>query len=302
MASELRLITNTAEGDPMEFAAECLGDGPAQRSLANAWRSMKTQDRAVHVAAHLLHSQKLKNPALHLLQPVVVLLEDIMRHGEVQVVLGAVCPWQVRERLQVRAADHVFWMVLLDVLQSLQLPLRDFLRILAEVSCSERLAKCSHVVLLLALLRLLWTCVPFAATRCTLSRLELAHLPLKLLHLPAENHLAQLVVPALLHLRVDLLGQPLNLRSLLDQAEHQLDAFLHVECLEDLLPFLDGKLLQARSDVVSEDRRRGWPPDLFAIASELAQERSRAGLLGRRLRKQFHHDTLHVFHHCFGFD
>src|SRR4051812_29313586 len=67
-------------------------DGAAERGLADAGRTHEAEQGALHLVAELAHGQVLDDALLHLLEAVVVLVEDLLRLGQVEVVLGGLAP------------------------------------------------------------------------------------------------------------------------------------------------------------------------------------------------------------------
>ena len=76
VAADLGLVAHAAQGDPDELAAGRLGDGLAQRGLANPGRTDKAQDRPLEGPRAGLYRQVLEYPFLDLLKAIVVVLED----------------------------------------------------------------------------------------------------------------------------------------------------------------------------------------------------------------------------------
>ena len=71
-----------------ELAPERARDRLAERRLADAGRADEAEDRAGDVVLQLRDGEVLDDPLLHLLEVVVVLVEDAPRLLEVEVVLG----------------------------------------------------------------------------------------------------------------------------------------------------------------------------------------------------------------------
>src|SRR6516225_9221717 len=83
VTANFRFIVHAAKGNAHEFAAERTGDGLAERSLADAGRSDKAKDRTLHPRLQFFHGQVIEDAFLHLLQIVVVFIEDLVRLGNV---------------------------------------------------------------------------------------------------------------------------------------------------------------------------------------------------------------------------
>ncbi len=95
MAADLGLVAHAAERHAHELAAGGARDRLAERGLADARRADEAEDRPLQLADQALHRQVLEDALLHLLEPVVVLLEDLLRLLDVELVLGVLVP---RER------------------------------------------------------------------------------------------------------------------------------------------------------------------------------------------------------------
>ena len=98
MAADLGLVADAAEGDPDEPAAQGPGHGLAQRRLADAGRTGEQEHGAGATAADDLEAplgapgpdgEVLHDPVLHLVEAMVVGVEDLPGSGEVGDVLGA---------------------------------------------------------------------------------------------------------------------------------------------------------------------------------------------------------------------
>mmetsp|Transcript_81112 Transcript_81112/g.173489 ORF Transcript_81112/g.173489 Transcript_81112/m.173489 type:complete len:420 (-) Transcript_81112:63-1322(-) len=286
----------------MEFPPQCLRHRAAEGSLPHTWRPMEAKDGPLHVAAHLLHCQKLKDAALHLVQAVMVLLQNLVGQAEVQVVVvRAFGPGQRSQSLEVSTANCILWVLRLDVLQPLQLPLSDLLRLCAELRLLQRLAQRCYVILLVFRLFRIFACtgtialgaaaIPFRAC------LELPHFFLKIIQLPTQHCLTELVLSAFLHLRTDLPRQLLDLDDLLGQVLHELEPLPHIDDLQNLLALRNGELRQARGNHVSEDRCRGRPSH-FLVPEEVLEEAASTATrpLGGRFLQQLCHQLLHILY------
>ena len=108
VAADLGLVVHAAHGDARELAAQGARDGAAERRLAHAGRPDEAQDRALEDGLQLQHGQVIEDALLHLLQIVVVLVQNL--GGALDVDLGAA---RRRSRagghpLQIGAGDAVF--------------------------------------------------------------------------------------------------------------------------------------------------------------------------------------------------
>src|SRR4029078_1515544 len=80
------LVANATQGHPDELASERAGDGLAYRRLVGAGRADQREDRAgaavlldAPLTTQLPHREVLDDPVLHVLEPVVVRVEDLAR-------------------------------------------------------------------------------------------------------------------------------------------------------------------------------------------------------------------------------
>ena len=233
MAADLGLVPHPAQGDAHEAAAHGAGDGLAERGLAHAGRTHEAEDGAADLVDQLLHGQVLEDPLLGLLQPVVILVEDPLGLGDLQLVLGLLVPGEREDPVDVVAhhgrlgAHRAHHLELLELLLDLEGGLLGHLLVLD---------------LLLELLDLV------------LELVALTQLLLDGLHLLVEVVLLLRLLHLLLDAGADLL---LDLQDL-DLALHQL-----VELLEPLgrgLGLEDGLLVvqlerEVRDDGVGQPRR-----------------------------------------------
>ncbi len=132
MPTDLRLVAHAAERHPGERAAEGAGHRLAERRLAHSRGPDEGEDRpgaaALHHAeptfgAQLPHGQVLEDPLLHVLQPVVVLIEDARRLGDVQTVLRPHAPRQLEHRVEPCPDPAVLGVLLARALQLLDFAL-----------------------------------------------------------------------------------------------------------------------------------------------------------------------------------
>ena len=89
MAADLGLVAHAAERHAHELAADGAGDRPAEAGLADARGPDEAEDRRpCSRSLELAHGEELEDALLDLLEPVVVLVEDLARPDEVEPVLG----------------------------------------------------------------------------------------------------------------------------------------------------------------------------------------------------------------------
>ena len=105
VALDFGLVAHAADRKAVELAPERLGNGFADRGLADAGRPDQQQDRTRHFAAHGAHREKFDDAILHVVQAVVVAVENLTRVFEVDLVLRVHAPRQHRQPVQVIARD-----------------------------------------------------------------------------------------------------------------------------------------------------------------------------------------------------
>ncbi len=108
MSLDLRFIPHAAQGQAIEFPIERPGDGTPQRGLAHSRRSHEQQDGTGDFAPQFTHSQELEYPFLDVFQPLVILIEDVFRAVQVQVIRTEAVPGQTGQPVQVVPSDRVF--------------------------------------------------------------------------------------------------------------------------------------------------------------------------------------------------
>ncbi len=78
MSADFGLVVHAAQRQAHKLAAQGAGNRLAQRSLAHSRRSDEAQDRALHIRLQSTDRQVIQNPVLHLLQIVMVGIEDLL--------------------------------------------------------------------------------------------------------------------------------------------------------------------------------------------------------------------------------
>ena len=239
MAADLRLVVHTTERSARKLAAHGACDRLTQRGLADAGRPDEAQDRlaaAVGRAPLLLqppHREVLDDALLHLVQVVVVRVEDLARLLDVDLAAGGGVPGQRHDELQIRADDRRLRRRRGDALQARDLAVRLALRLGRQACLLDSLAQ-------LAQLRVF--------------RIKLAQLALDRLELLAQEVLALRLAHLLFGLGLDLASELQHLELVRHVAQQLFELrFRRVE-LEDLLP-LFGRQPDVVRDVVREVQR-----------------------------------------------
>ena len=86
MPADVRLIAHAAQGDADEFPAHRLGDALAQRGFADAGRADEAENRAAAVGLELPHRQVFDDPAFHLIQIVMIAVQNLPGLGQIDLV------------------------------------------------------------------------------------------------------------------------------------------------------------------------------------------------------------------------
>jgi hypothetical protein len=141
--SDLRLVAHPAQGHPDEGAPEGAGHRLAQGGLAHPWRADQRQDgtgpatadrRQAALGLQLAHGQVLEDAVLHVVEAVVVLVEDAGRLGHVEPVLGLLAPGQLEHGVQPGAYPSVFGVLLAHPLELVDLAVDGLADPLGEVA------------------------------------------------------------------------------------------------------------------------------------------------------------------------
>ena len=103
VSADLRLVANAAQRHAHELASERAGNAPPQRRLAHARRAHQAEDRTLQLADQRQHGDVVDDAFLHLVEPVVILVEDRAGACHVQQVIGPLGPWQRGNPLHVVA-------------------------------------------------------------------------------------------------------------------------------------------------------------------------------------------------------
>mmetsp|Transcript_34176 Transcript_34176/g.106089 ORF Transcript_34176/g.106089 Transcript_34176/m.106089 type:complete len:229 (-) Transcript_34176:10-696(-) len=205
-----------AHGEAVELPVQRARDALAHGSLADSRGPHQAHDLALRGLLEEADRDVLQDPLLHVLQPVVVLVQDVLGLLDVLVLLSAVPPGQHSEPLQVGATDVELRGGGLDGPELLELVL-------------------DHLACFLWQGLVLYGFAELLNERRLLVLLD-AQLFADLLHLLHEHQLALLLRHLLLHLALHVRLQACKLEVLLDyhqdlpQSLH--DLVLRKHCLE----------------------------------------------------------------------
>ena len=146
VAADLGLVAHAAERDADELAPEGVGDGLAERRLADAGRADEGQDgpraapvhrRQAALGLQLAHGEVLEDALLHVLQPVVVGLEDARRLGDVEAVLGLDAPGDLEHGVEPGADPARLGALVAGALELVDLALDGLAHVLGQVARLE---------------------------------------------------------------------------------------------------------------------------------------------------------------------
>ena len=129
MPANLRFIPHPAQRNARELAPQRVRHAPAQGSLAHARRPNQAENRPFDLFPALDHRQEFQQPILYLRQPEMLLVENALGFGQVELVLGFLHPGQTEDPVQIMPADPVFRRRRRHLLQPFQLLRRDLLRL-----------------------------------------------------------------------------------------------------------------------------------------------------------------------------
>ena len=223
MAADLGLVAHAAQDDTDELAPERVGDRLAERGLADPGRTDEGQDGARAAAVHrrqaalglqLAHGQVLEDALLHVLQAVVVLVEDPRRLGDVEAVLGLDAPRELEHGVEPGADPARLGALVAGALELVDLALDGRAHVLGQVARLELGPVVVGVGLVVAA--------------------QLAELLADRLELAAQQELALGLLHALFDVGLDPLAQREVGQRVAGPAEDEAQPRLDVERLEDL--------------------------------------------------------------------
>ena len=105
VAHDVRFVAHAAEGNTHVLAAGRLGDRARNGRFANARRADKANDLPCRLIRELAHGERLQKSRFNLFHAVMVAVENFLRTVEVQALLGARVPRQLKARFEVYAHD-----------------------------------------------------------------------------------------------------------------------------------------------------------------------------------------------------
>ncbi len=140
MAPDLGFVSHASKGQPDELPVESAGDGAAERRLTDAGRPHEAEDRSLERLLQGVHREKFEDALLHLLDVVVVLVQDGAGAIEVAGVFRERRPRKSRHPVEVGADDRGLGGVGVASLQALDLLLDLRGRLRRDLLRGDRLA------------------------------------------------------------------------------------------------------------------------------------------------------------------
>src|SRR5262245_38935953 len=121
MSANFCFIVHAAEAKSHEPATSCTRDALAKRGLADTRRTDKAKNWTFAVGIEFAHRQIFENASLHFLEPIVILVEDTPRLGDIDLLRAQLRPRQVDQPVEIAAYHRVFGGGLGHALQASQL-------------------------------------------------------------------------------------------------------------------------------------------------------------------------------------
>ena len=169
MATDLRLIVETAQTHPHKLSTHRLCDGATERGLADARRADEADDRSLDRCIECTDGEMFEDPIFDLIEAVVILIEDCRRLFEIELIGGRARPGEGDECFDIVAGQTLLRAHRWDTTESLEFALR---------LLADRIGHSRRFDLLLE----------FVCLECT--RILFAELALDRLKLFAEDELA----------------------------------------------------------------------------------------------------------------
>ena len=265
MAADLRFVVHAAEADADELAVHGARDRLTERGLADAGRPDKAEDRRLAVRRELANGEIFDDPALDLLQPEMILVEDAARRRDVDRRLLGQRPRQVHQPIEVGPHHAVLARGLRHALQPAQLLARLIVDLLRHMRVGDRLFEFGDLG--------------------RLSLVRFAKLALNRRHLLAQQDLAVAGVDRGLGLPADLLRQPQHLDPVREQPRDPLHPGADVHRLEDLLLLVRRRVHEGRDQVGERARRIDALDGRQQFVGRLRQELDRLDRLALEMKE-----------------
>ena len=217
---DLRLVPHAAEGHLDELAIERARHRFPQRSFSRARRPHETQDRPLDLLDEIQHREVFHDALLRLLQSMMILVQDLLRGRQVQIILRLLLPRQRDQPVEIIANHRGFRRHRIHLLQPVQFGVGLLPHLLRHLRLFDLFLQLGDLV----------GDIPFFAQFLP-NGLDLfveVELPLILLNGAAHRNI---------YLLLDLQNLPLGR----EDTNHLIELFVQIESLQDLL--FDGGLL-----------------------------------------------------------
>ena len=145
--AHLGFVGHAAERDANERSARGTRDRSAERCLADARRANEAQNWRSPVAPKLAHRDVLDDPALWLVEPVVVFVQHSARLHHVEPVGVCLRPWKVGQPLHIGSRHLVLAARRVHVAHAAQLALRSGRGLARQAAQRDSLAEVLDFVL-----------------------------------------------------------------------------------------------------------------------------------------------------------
>ena len=219
---------DAAQAHARELAPDRLGDALAERGLTHAGRTHEAEDGTLAGGIQFPYREIFEDPFLDLLEPVVVLVENAARPGDVDRARGVRLPGQFHHPVKVGADHRILARALGRAGEALQFLARLLFHVLGHFRRDDRFLE-------------------FGDFRSTL--FTFAELLLDRAQLLAQQVLAVPVVDRLLRALVDLARDLEHFDAVRQQVKELIEARLKVERLEQLLLFFRADVHQAGDEI-----------------------------------------------------
>ena len=249
--TNLRLVAQSAQRDARELPPQRVGDALAQRGLAHAGRADEAKERSLQILLQLEDRDEVQQPLLHLLQPVMLLVEDALGGLDVDGVLGRFAPGQSKNPVEIGACDRVFRNGGRHLTEPLQFLDRDLEHICWQLRLLDLRPEIVHL---------------------RRHRIALAQLALDGPHLLAQKEIALALGHRAGHVILNLGTEREHLQLAIEQGLEPLQACLHVGRFKQLLAFVEREIEVGRDEISQR-------------AGGLAVERRDLHLIGQRGRE-----------------
>ncbi len=129
---DLRLVAHAADRETVERPADRLGDGPAQRGLADTRRADEQHNGATDLLLTAADGDELEDAVLDVIQARMVLVQGSRGRFQAEAILGELAPGQADQPVQIVARHAVFRRALIEGGKLGHFFVEDLLRLLRE--------------------------------------------------------------------------------------------------------------------------------------------------------------------------